>query len=341
MTAKNYLKRFMVWVINSKNNLFLWTRLKLTFLYITFIAAILITFSAGLYLNIDKNVRDNIDDKIKGKAAQQKAVLQTDIQLKEEFVVGDIVLLFISAGLAFFMAGKNLRPIQRAMEKQKRFTADASHDLRTPLAIMKMDCEVSLKKKDIREKEFRELAKSNLEEVNRMSLMVEQLLFLSRNNEIIKQETVPVSLGIFTDRIVARIKLLAVRKNITLGISESQAGEINGNKLDLEKMLFNVIKNAIDYTLAGGKIDVAIRRIKNQMEINVKDSGVGIAAEDLLYITEPFYKADKVRTAESGGSGLGLSIVKEIIEKHHGKLIINSQPGAGTEISMIFPIISA
>jgi signal transduction histidine kinase len=337
--VKNYLKRFTEWVIGLKNNLFLWARLKLTFLYIAFIATILITFSASLYLNIAKNVNDKIKDKVKGDINKQLVIQQTDTHLKESLITEDLIIILFFGGLAFFLAGKNLRPIQNVLEKQKRFTADASHDLRTPLAIMKTDCEVELKRDNLSQEEACNLLKSNLEEVNRMSVMVEQLLFLSRNDKKPNQEMEAISLEMFTRRIVKRIKVLAENKNIDLSISETQEGEIMGNELDLEKMFFNIIKNAIDYTPSGGKIGVSVHRIKNKMKLCVQDSGIGIAHEDLPHITEPFYKADKVRTGESMGSGLGLSIVKEIVKNHNGKMTITSQPGVGTEISIIFPIL--
>lgn len=336
--AKDYLKQFMEWVIGLRNNLFLWARLKLTFLYIAFIAAILVIFSVSLYWNIDKNVRDSIKDKIKESAAKQLAIEQTGTHLKDSIIMEDVITIFFFGGLAFFLAGRNLRPIQDTLEKQKRFIADASHDLRTPLAIMKTDCEVDLKRNNMSQEEAHDLLKSNLEEINRMSVMVEQLLFLSRNNEWQKQKMETVSLGIFARKIVKRIQVLAKNKNINLDISETQEGKIMGNELDLEKMLLNIIKNAIDYTPSGGKIDVSVRRIKNKMELCVKDLGIGISTEHLPHITEPFYKADRARAGESMGSGLGLSIVKEIVERHKGTIKINSTLGKGTQVLISFPV---
>src|SRR5665647_1174599 len=113
MMDKNYSKQFEAWVIGLKNNIFLLTRLRLTLLYVSIIASILFMFSVGLYAGIGNNI-----------------------------------ILFFSGGAAFFLAEKNLKPIQEAFEKQRRFTANASHDLRTPLAVMKIDCEIGLKEKN-------------------------------------------------------------------------------------------------------------------------------------------------------------------------------------------------
>ena len=336
--GKNYLKQFTEWVIGSRPSIFLWARIKLTLLYVTFIAVILFVFSVGLYVNIDKNVQDNVSDKIKEKVIRQEFILHVESQLQNIFIIGDLILLAIVGGLVFFAAGENLRPIQRAMEKQKRFTADASHDLRTPLAIMKTDCEINLKKNESSVGEWRELAKSNLEEVNRMSMMVDQLLFLSRNNEMVKQQRELISLGKLVEKIVVSFKNLAESKKIELHSLEMADGQIKGNQLDLERAIANILKNAINYTSENGKIEVAVKKNKRKMEILVKDNGIGIAEEDLAHITEAFYKADKVRGQENGGSGLGLSIVEEIVKSHHGKLNIDSKLGIGTEVAIIFPI---
>lgn len=331
------MKQFMAWVTGSKNNIFLWARLKLTLIYVAFIAVILVFFSVGLYISIDRNVRDNIGDKIKEKVIKQIVIDQMDSQLRDEFIFGDILLLLVSGGSAFFLAAKNLRPIQDAMKKQNRFMADASHDLRTPLAIMKTDCEVNLRKSNASIVEFRKLAKSNLEEVNRMTAMVEQMLFLSRNNEAPTQLMEPIAFGEFVTKMVDNFQSLASAKGVALVVSRVAAGNIIGNQLSLERMLSNILKNAIDYTQSGGKIEVAVSKTGNRIKLSVKDTGVGISKEDLPHITEAFYKIDNVRGQESGGSGLGLSIVKEIVKNHRGELVIRSQQGVGTEVEIILP----
>ena len=339
--AKNYLKRFTGWAIGSRNNLFLWARLKLTFLYVLIIAVILAAFSVGLYFSLQKNIKDAIDEEFKGHASRQTAIQKADTQVREAFAVGNAILLIISGGLAFFLARKNLRPIENTLEEQRRFTANASHDLRTPLTIMKTDCEVILRKSKIDLQEFRVLVKSNLEEIDRMSKMVEQLLFLSRNNAMPNQQLEQIALGKLAEKMIENFKNLAKNKGVLLASGEIVDGSIKGSRLDLEKLFFNLLKNAIDYTSPGGKVEVAVRRAGNQLEISVADTGVGISKEDLPHITEAFYKADKTRSQEMGGSGLGLSIVKEITENHHGKLSISSRLNVGTEIRVSFPIISS
>ena len=338
--VKNYLKRFTVWATGSKNNLFLWARLKLTFLYVLIIAVILAAFSVGLYFSLQKNIKDTIDEEFKGHNSRQAAIQKTDTQVKEAFVIGNVILLIVSGGLAFFLARKNLRPIEETLEEQRRFTANASHDLRTPLSIMKTDCEVILRKNKADSQEFRDLVRSNLEEIDRMSRMVEQLLFLSRNNAMPNQQLEQIALGKLAEKMVENFQSLAKNKGVSLIISEIADGSVKGNRLDLEKLFFNLLKNAVDYTASGGKIEVTVKRDKNQLEVLVTDTGIGISKEDLPHITEAFYRADKTRSQETGGSGLGLSIVKEIIRSHHGKLKIDSQLNVGTKIRMSFTALS-
>lgn len=335
--VKNYLKQFMEWATGSKNNLFFRTRFRLAFFYTIIVAVVMILFSYGLFVSIAKSTKETINDKFKDHALRQVAIEQSREQLRSVLIVGDVIVLVFFGGLAFFLAGRNLRPIEEAMRKQKRFTADASHDLRTPLAIMKTDCEVSLKKNEFSKEEFHELVKSNLEEVNRMSAMVDQLLFLSRNNSVFNQKNETIVLREFALHAVGIFKNLAEKKNISLSLSQSVEGSINVNRLDLEKIFFNLIKNAIDYTLANGKITVSVQRLKDQMVLSIKDTGIGISPDDLPLVTEAFYKADVSRSKENGGSGLGLSIVKKIVEDLNGKLEIQSELGVGTEIRVIFP----
>lgn len=337
MRVKNYLKQSMGWVIDSKHNIFLRARLKLASFYVIVITVIMIAFSLGLYVSIEKNIKDNINEKFKEHALRKMAIEQADEQLRRALIMGDGIFLLFFSGIGFFLAGKNLQPIEEALYKQKRFTADASHDLRTPLAIMKTDCEVSLRKKEFSEKVFHELVESNLEEINRMSAMVDQLLFLSRNHNTSNQLRELISLEECTGQTLRSFKNLAASKNVTLSMADTVAGAISANRLNLEKILFNLLKNAIDYTLAGGKIVASIRKNKEQMVLSLKDTGIGISPEDLPRVTEAFYKADTSRSEETGGSGLGLSIVKKIVEELDGKLEIKSQLGIGTEILVIFP----
>ncbi|MDD5397291.1 MAG: HAMP domain-containing sensor histidine kinase [Candidatus Moranbacteria bacterium] len=327
----------MAWVTGSKNKLFFWAQLKLTFFYSMIIIAILVVSSLGLYVSLKKNIKETYNDKIKDHILRQEAIQVTNDRIVNDLILGNAVLIVFSGGLSFFLASKNLRPIKKVLEKQKRFTADASHDLRTPLAIMKTDCELSLKKKGI-SKDFKDLAQSNLEEIDRMSAMVDQLLFLSRNNGILNQQMEPIHLGKVMDEIVLSCGSLAQNKNISLTVGEIASGSINGNRLNLEKMFLNIMKNAIDYTPDGGKIEVSAKKNKDKIEVSIKDTGIGIDPEDLPHVTEAFYKADKVRGQENGGSGLGLSIVNEIVRNHGGTLHIESKPNQGTSVSLTFPL---
>ena len=337
--VKKYLKQFTGWVTGSKNKIFLWAQLKLAFFYSMIIIAILVASSIGIYISLSKNIRDNYDDKIKNHLLRQEAIDETDAHLRDDLLLGSFFLMLFSGGISFFLASNNLRPIKKALEKQKRFTADASHDLRTPLAIMKTDCEVILKRKEISTQEMNQFIVSNLEEIDRMSAMVDQLLFLSRNNGILNQEMEPIEIGVVLNDIVESFKSLAGDKEISLNLCGHENGKINGNKLNLEKMFLNIIKNAIDYTPRGGDIDVSVKKNKNKLEIIVQDTGIGISPDDLPYVTEAFYKADKVRGQEDGGSGLGLSIVSEIVKSHGGVLSIVSKLNCGTTVSVIFPMM--
>jgi signal transduction histidine kinase len=343
------------WVINSKPNLFLYARLKLTAVYVLIIAVIISIFSAFLYYNITSNLSDRHNESFFIKASEIQYIKVQSQSVKDTLVFSDFGILLLAAILSFKLAGDTLRPIQRSMEFQTRFTADASHELRTPLAIMKTDCEVALRSNNL-PREVRRIFESNVEEVNKMTEMVANLLFLARSdNAVGHAEFGKINLLVLLKNIVERVTGLAREKGISLNfennfIKNSSGGSVGassgfsvlGNKLLLERAIMNIIQNSLDHTGKGGAIFVKIQQMAKSVEISIKDSGEGIDEKHLPYIFERFYKGDASRSHIQGGSGLGLSIVKEIVEQHQGKITIDSVKGKGTEVKITFfsPLLS-
>lgn len=335
---KNYWKRFAAWVTELRNDPFVWARLKLTFLYtISVIVAFFITNIALLRLwfaTLQHVIPGTIDAQVR-----QELINRLNSEINRLGLSVYTLLILSVVTISYLVSGRSLSPIRRIMRAQKRFIADASHELRTPLAIMKTNSEVALLGDQIDPQEARDTLKSNLDEIDRMSKIIENLLALSyydnRFAEIPFQE---INLSKLVTEISEKTRSLAKKKSINLRLLNTDPGMIMGNPVAVEQMAINLIKNAVTYTPEGGTVSVSVSAKNTVLEFKVKDTGVGIEKKDLSHVFNPFYKAGQARIQlERESSGLGLTIVKKIVERHNGSIYINSAVGKGTTIIITFP----
>ena len=229
---------------------------------------------------------------------------------------------------------------QRLEDMRKEFVANVSHELRTPLTSIKSYSETLLDGA----LEDRETAEHFLEVINseadRMTRLVKDLLQLSRlDNHQMKWDFKKISIVDLVKSAVERMELEAKSREQTLECFVM--GDIPVIEADygrLEQVAFNIIGNAIKYTLDGGKVTVYVGKIYNDVYFKVSDNGIGIPESDMQRIFERFYRVDKARSREMGGTGLGLSIAKEIVEAHSGTINISSKIGVGTEVTVRLPM---
>lgn len=229
---------------------------------------------------------------------------------------------------------------QRLEDMRKEFVANVSHELRTPLTSIKSYSETLLDGA----LEDRETAEHFLEVINseadRMTRLVKDLLQLSRlDNQQMQWDFKKVSVVELVKSAVERLELEAGARNQKLEcFVMGEIPEIEADYGRIEQVAFNIIGNAIKYTLDGGKVTVYVGRIYNDVYFKVSDSGIGIPESDLQRIFERFYRVDKARSREMGGTGLGLSIAREIVEAHCGRIDISSKIGVGTEVTVRLPV---
>ncbi|HEY1041146.1 MAG TPA: HAMP domain-containing sensor histidine kinase [Candidatus Paceibacterota bacterium] len=251
--------------------------------------------------------------------------------LKERILLADFFVMIIVVVVAIFITARTLNPIRRNMQKQKRFIADASHELRTPLAILKLDIEVLLREKKFNEEQTRDSLKSLVGEVDSIINLTNSLLSLSRtklhaDREQIKAEQLLKS-------VVDNFQTLAHEKGLMLTFtSTAPQATIRAHRADLERIYTNVLKNAYQYTPAGGMITVDLSKKGNSIIVTIQDTGIGIHADNLERVFEPFYQEKTSRTGE--GSGLGLSLVKKLLEEYHGTIELESEQGKGTKVTI-------
>jgi heavy metal sensor kinase len=246
--------------------------------------------------------------------------------------------------------------LDQSFRQIKQFTTDASHELKTPLTILKGEVEVALRKKRPLH-EYEQILESNLEEIDRMSKIVEDLLLLSKADiGEIRLNREDIHLTRFISGLTEQMKILAQPKNIRIEISNHQ-NEIHvfGDTLRMRELFINLIENGIKYTEAGGSILITLtketdgslspltpkeKKAATFAKITVADTGIGIAKEDQEKIFNRFFRVDKARSREQGGSGLGLSICKWIVEAHQGEITVESEPGKGSSFIVRLPLYS-
>jgi two-component system, OmpR family, sensor kinase len=229
-----------------------------------------------------------------------------------------------------------LERLERTFRRQKEFLADASHELRGPLMVIRGN--LDLLKMELSKRDRRDSAREATEEVDRMSRLVSDLLFLA---EADSQETVdrrPVELSLLLREILERAEGLdAGAHELLLDINEPTT--ITGDRDRLTQMIWNLVHNALRYTPEGGRISLSLRNNGRVAELVVADTGVGIAPEHLPRIFERFYRVDRARSRSQDSTGLGLAIVKQIAEAHGGQLRVRSRLGQGSDFTIALPIL--
>lgn len=219
----------------------------------------------------------------------------------------------------------------------RQFTSDVSHELRTPLAILMGELELALRN-EMSQEDYHVLVVSALEEVMRLSKMVSSLLEISRaeTGQVRLQKSL-FDISKMTANICDDMQILAEDKYITLETEIQPYVTIIADESRLHQMLINVIDNAIKYTPRNGKVRVALSTRASQTRIEISDDGVGISEEDQAFIFNRFFRVDQSRSNDVVGSGLGLSIVRWIVEAHQGSIGVKSELGSGSTFTIVLP----
>ena len=223
----------------------------------------------------------------------------------------------------------------------RRFTADASHELKTPLTVLRADVERAMNPKSSHTEQLVALEEA-LQETSRMADLVDSLLTLARADEgRFELVAEPIRLEPLTREVFETAVILGEDAGLEVSLPVIEDAVVLGDRPRLRQLFLNLVTNAIKYTPRGGKVEVSLARRLNEVTFTVRDTGIGIAAADLPYVFERFWRADRARSrvaAERGGWGLGLSISQYIAQAHGGRLEVQSRLGRGTTFTVTLPL---
>ncbi|MEG0593934.1 MAG: HAMP domain-containing sensor histidine kinase [Christensenella sp.] len=234
------------------------------------------------------------------------------------------------------MCGK----IQNLDQQRSEFVSDASHELKTPLASMKILVESMLYQDSVPEEVYKDFLSDINNEIDRMNRLITDLLLLSKmDSDIVTINLETVRISSVVNKCMSALEPIASERNITLKTDLTDDFEIECDPLKLRQALNNLIENAIKYTGDDGHVSVSTKHHGGEGAVRIEDDGVGMSEDHLEHIFERFYRVDKARSRETGGTGLGLHIVRRIALMHGGRVDVQSTEGAGSVFTLVLPLV--
>ncbi len=340
-------------MLNSWRTLFDSALIKLTSIYTLILLFVSVVFSISFYqvsvreLNtsnlqqaqvLQRVLRfDTVDDRDDFFAAQYDELENSKKRVGDRLVLANIFVLFGSLLLSYFLARKSLEPIKAAHEAQTRFTADASHELRTPITAMMSEIQVALRDPKLKKAESIELLESNLEELGKLSSLSDALLRLSRGRESGEIQNSKLLVDGVIQEACSRVEKRLVEKNIKIEKPKSSTLTIFGDKDMIIELIYILLDNAVKYSPEKSTITIRAKKCRNNnTQIYVADNGPGIPMELKDKVFERFYRVDESRS-KTKGYGLGLSIAKHIAILHGGSICLDERKKKGTCFVVTLP----
>lgn len=335
---KNIFKQSEVLATNSDRTSFRSAVLRLTAYYSLGVFCVILVFSFLVYGLFSRSIDQRPHDD-RPLVAESEGTLQEEIKenLLNILIYSDIVLLILAVMVSYLLSKKTLEPLEQSYKSQRRFVADAAHELRTPLAVMKAGAEVMLQKQRT-SSEYEVFVRDSLEEIQSLITLSNDLLTLAKSSENGSVLNEQFNFSELCTKKVEGMKAYAQTKQITLNADIHPGVQILGSADMIGRVIVNVLKNAIDYNNPNGRVDISVATENQNIITKIRDTGIGMNPADVQHIFDRFYKADSARThTMQSGSGLGLAIAKEIILAHGGAISVQSALGEGTEVHISLP----
>ncbi|MBF2020425.1 MAG: two-component sensor histidine kinase [Hydrococcus sp. C42_A2020_068] len=258
--------------------------------------------------------------------------------------MGAVTTLGLVGLAGFWLSQRAIEPVEQSFQRLKQFTADASHELRGPLTAIKASVDVMRNHPErIHPKDAKKLS-AIASATSQMIELTEDLLFLARTDtpsSSLETGRSPIALNTILQELVDLFGPFAQEKGVQIDYQELAAVSIDGERSQLSRLFSNLLRNGIQYTPSGGRVMLRLTRNNRFAIIDVKDTGIGIAPEELPFVFDRFWRADKARSRREGGTGLGLSIAVAIAQRHGGKITVNSQLKVGSCFTVYLPLNAA
>jgi signal transduction histidine kinase len=246
-------------------------------------------------------------------------------QLLTTFLIVGVTMLVIIYFISLYFANRAIRPIKESWEKQKQFVADASHELKTPLTIIRANADALLTNQEDPIKKQRKWLDYIQQEITRMEKLVNDLLVLAKTENLsIRTCNVPFNISEVVNHVILSMEAIIFEKGFHLTHTIQNDIMVKGDAEQIKQVVLILLDNAIKYTNRNGTIDLSLKKAHGQVLFSITNSGRGISKEDLPKVFDRFYRTDPSRTKGSGGYGLGLSVAKSIIHRHGGKIYAQS-----------------
>ncbi len=338
MMMEHLYKRYVALATKWNKDVLFRARVTLTLSYVGVTTLIVVVSSHLLFKALLVSLADSIEDTVPRLTDQARLFELAEGVLEIKIILADIVIIVIICACAYALTEIALRPIREARMRERRFLADAAHELRTPLSVMRSGNEVVLRGEPNMPPRIKRQLTENIDEIDTLTHIANGLLALTSKKQMIENGNTLVDIGELLKSVVEKLKPIGVEKEVTLAIDGNTTPCIvRADHTSLSRAFENILENGIKYTEEKGFVTVSLRHARGMVEVQVKDTGIGIATKDLSHVTEPFFRADLARTSNEG-SGLGLSIVAETIEALKGRLTIESEISVGTTITVSLPI---
>jgi heavy metal sensor kinase len=229
--------------------------------------------------------------------------------------------------------------LENSFKRISQFTADASHELRTPISAMRGEAELVLSRPRPVE-EYRRVLADYIDKLDFLTRMINDLILLSTfDSDKAALEMAPIKLNELLVNLWDLFGVLAEQKGAEFTLGEIEEADVLGDRTRLQQLFTNLIDNAIKFTPSGGRVQISLRKDGQFARASIRDTGIGIPKEELAHIFERFYRVDKSRVRTTGGTGLGLSICRWIAEAHHGRIEVESEVGKGSDVIVSLPLL--
>lgn len=313
-------------------------RLRLTLAYAGILVLLLVAFSFVVFALLSMLVWQDVEP-----FRDDPSIVTAGQHMLENYAwrlgianVGGLVLV---AGAAFLLAKVTLRPLEQAIALQQQFTNDASHDLRTPLAVIRTETSAALADDSSLTSEAAERLAIIDEQAKRMERLIDQLLTLSHVDADSALNREPADLAAVVNGVVRDLRPLADAKQIDVRVARSESAVVLGDELKLSQMVGNLVDNAIKYSPDRSAVDVAVWQNRDAAFLTVTDQGMGIPAGETERIFLRFHRADRSGGNGQSGHGLGLPLCRWIARAHGGEVSVESHEGAGSTFTVRLPAI--